>query len=188
MSVVARAVKALAGEWSTVTDFTLPSEVDAGKDFRFSESGHLDKAYYGVPPNFALGFFYDSGPAPEVTVVIDSTTYRLTPGAGAIVYVPNTGPCTSLSMAGTVKGLSEGAYKFAALTGYMQGGVFYYDDRILKAVQVKAVIPPPVPPEIFGIPWYYIALVGGLLGIGIIGAVIYESERQKEMMMLMMAR
>ena len=187
MSVVARAVRALAGGVSTVTQFTIPDKVDAGKAFSFTIAGHLDQSV--MWPNFAICFGYEDGAMDEIVVVSGGVEYKIPKGGGIFFSVGTLSPCTTISENLQVKGLSKGTYSFAALTGYVQGGVFYYDDRVRKAVEAVEVAPPtPPPPEIFGIPWYYIALAGGLLVIAVVGAFVYESEREKQMMYMMMLR
>jgi hypothetical protein len=187
LSVVERTAKAYAGGSSTVTQFTIPDKVDAEKPFSFTIAGHLDSSV--TWPNFSVAFWYEDGPMSEIAVVVGGVEHKIPKGNGIFFYVSTPSPCTTISENIQVKGLSKGTYSFAALTGYVQGGTFAYDDRVRKTVEaVEAAPPTPPVPEIFGIPWYYVALAGGIAVVGIVGAVVYESERQKEMMMFMMMR
>jgi len=177
------ASSALAGRFSSVTEFTLPAEAKAKVEVPLTVSGHLDSVPSPDWPNFAVGFFYLEGPAAEVTVVMDGSTYVLKPGGGVAKYSsPRPSPCATIGLSLTIKGLEPGRYRFCAVTGYLEGSYFYYDDRVEKAVEAKAE-------EVW--PWWWLlAAVGGCVGlIAVVGAIAYEErKKEEELMMLMLAR
>jgi hypothetical protein len=168
----------LAGRFSSVTNFTLPSKVDAGVEVPFAVAGHLDSVPSPDWPNFAVGFWYFEGPMAEITLIMDGKTFTLRPNTGVAKYVsPRPSPCASISMDCKIKSLNAGSYKFAALTGYVSDSTFYYDDRVDKAVE--SVAP--------GWPWWLLPLGAGLGVLAIVGGIIYYEERRRsEMLMLMM--
>jgi hypothetical protein len=183
MSLKVPFVRALAGRYSSVTSFTLPDKADAKVEVPFAVAGHLDSAPSPAWPNFAVGFFYLEGPMAEITLIMDGKTYTLTPGSGVAKYIsPMPGACTSISLDCRIKSLDAGSYKFCAVTGYVEGNTFYYDDRVDRAVEVKAEEVWPW--------WWWIAAAGGGAGlIVVVGAIAYEERRkQEELMMLMMRR
>jgi len=168
-------LRALAGRWSSVTSFTLPSRVDAGVEVPFAVAGHLDASTDW--PNFAVGFFYIEGPMAEITLEVDGRIYTLRPGGGVAKYTPSPYPCTTISLDCKIKALDAGIYYFCAVTGYVEAGTFYYDDRVDKTVE--SVAPPW--------PWWLLPLGAGLGILAIVGGIIiYEERRRQELMLLMM--
>lgn len=168
--------RALAGRYSEITNFTLPTKVNAGEEIPFAVAGHLS----GTPawPNFAVGFFYIEGPMAEITLVMDGKTYTLAPGYGVAKYMsPRPGVCTTISLDCSIKALDEGSYKFAALTGYVdvEAGTFYYDDRVDRTLE--ATVP--------AWPWWVIPLAGGIVVVAVVGGVVYYTERRREEMILL---
>jgi hypothetical protein len=128
-------------------------------------------------PNFAVGFFYLEGPMAQITLVVDGQTYTLTPGTGVAKYIePRPSPCASISLDCKIKSLDAGSYKFCAVTGYVSGGTFYYDDRVDRTVESTAP----------AWPWWILPLGAGIGVIAIVGGVIYYEERRREELMLLM--
>jgi hypothetical protein len=133
----------MAGTYTTVT-FNIPDSVEAGKDFNATVNGHQDYAYYGWPPNLAIGLYYEDGPVSEVTMVVDSTSFKISKESGISFHTTETvAQCTNLNRTATIKGLTEGTYTFSAVSGYFQDNLLYVDDKITKTVTVKSTTPPP---------------------------------------------
>jgi hypothetical protein len=172
----------LAGRFSSVTEFTLPTEVKAGVEIPFTVSGHLDSVPSPDWPNFALALFYDKGPMSEIEIVVDGQSFTLKPRTCVVNWTaPRPSPCSTLKMDCRIKRLEAGSYSFSALTGYLEGSYFYYDDKVVKAVEAKAEAVWPW--------WWPLAAVGGGVGlIAVIGAIAYEERRREEELMLMLAR
>jgi hypothetical protein len=176
-------VRALPGRYSSITDFTLPSEAKANVEVPFTVTGHLDSAPSPAWPNFTVGIYYMDGPMSEITLTVNGQTFTVTKGGGIIKpWGPMPPTCTSISLNCKIARLDEGTYNFAAMTGYVEGNYLYYDDRVDRTVEVK-------PEEVWPY-WWWIAAAGGAVGlIVVIGAVAYEEKRKEEqLMMLMMAR
>jgi hypothetical protein len=172
---VARTAR-LAGRYSSVEEFTIPSSVEAGADCPFKITGHL---HTSPPewPNFAVGFAYIEGPMDEVTVVVDTQEFRIRPGQAVAVYTSPVPPtCTRITLSGKARKLEAGRYKFVALTGYVKEGAIYVDDRVEKTVE--AVAP--------AWPWWLIPLAAGVGVVAVVGAVIaYEERRREELLLLL---
>jgi hypothetical protein len=169
--------RALAGRFSSITNFTLPTKVTAGEEIPFAVAGHLS----GTPTwaNFAVGFFYIEGPMAEITLIMDGKSYTLRPGAGVAMYMsPRPSVCTTISLDCKIKTLDEGSYKFCAVTGYVDTatGTFYYDDRVDRTVEVA-------PAAVW--PWWILPIGGGVAVVAIVGGVVWYQERRREEMMLL---
>jgi len=170
----------LAGRFSSITDFTLPSDVDAGVQVPFLVAGHLDSIPSPVWPNFAVGFYYEGGPMERIRIQADGESFELSPGT-VVFKVTETLPpeCTSLRLDINIEGLDAGTYRFAALTGYVTEDTFFYDDRVDRSVEAKAP----------AWPWWVLPLAAGIGVVAVIGGVVlYTEERRREMMLLMMRR
>jgi hypothetical protein len=172
--------RSLGGRYSSITSFTMPSKVDAGKEVPFSVSGHLDSKPEPAWPNFAVGLCYVDGPMEKIVVETGGRTYEL--GKGYVVYYyrePLPNPCFSISFDGRIKSLDAGSYKFAAMTGCALRDGFYYDDRVDKSVESVAA----------GWPWWALPLGIGLGVVAVVGGIVaYQEERRRELMLLMMAK
>jgi hypothetical protein len=133
----------MAGTYTTVT-FNIPDSVEAGKDFNATVNGHQDKLDLFFPPNIAIALYYEDGPASEVTMIFDSTPYKVAKGDGVSFHtVSQVRVCYNLNRTATIKGLTEGTYTFSAVSGYFQDNLLYVDDKITKTVTVKQTTPTP---------------------------------------------
>jgi len=167
-SLVQRAATALEGTYCEIKSFTLPRESETGKPLEFQGEAHL----FGTPawPNFAIAFWYKSGPMAKITVTVDGQPFDLTPGSGVAVYAtPRPDPCYSLKRGYAMTLTEEGTYGFMFLAGYidLEKGVFYYDDKVERTVNVTV----PTPPW----PWWLIAATaGGIALIGVASVIMYQ--------------
>jgi hypothetical protein len=171
--------RSLAGRFSSITNFTLPTKVTAGEEIPFAVAGHLDSVPSPDWPNFAVGIFYMEGPMAEITITVNGQPFTLKPGTGVAKRMePRPNVCTTISLDCKIKALDEGSYKFAALTGYVDvaAGVFYYDDRVDRTVEVSPVAVWP---------WWALPIAGGIAVIAIVGGVIYYEERRRQELLLM---
>mgnify|MGYP000123671460 CR=1 FL=1 len=175
------ALKRLGGRWSSVTSFTLPDKVGAGKEIPFEVEGHLDLKPPADWRNFAVGFFYVDGPMSEVTLRMNGQVYNLRPGYGAVKYITPFEPCSTIPLDCSIKSLDQGEYRFAAMTGYVKEDTLYYDDRVDRHVRAEA----PAFPEL---PWWALPLAAGIGVVAIVGGVIAYEEHRRQELLLMMAR
>jgi hypothetical protein len=170
--------RALAGRFSSITNFTLPTKVDAGAEVPFAVAGHLDSVPSPDWPNFAVGFFYIEGPMAEIALIMDGKSYTLRPGTGVAMYMsPSPSVCTTISLDCKIKALDQGSYKFCTVTGYVDtaAGTFYYDDRVDRTLE--ATVP--------AWPWWALPLAGGIGVVAVVGGVVWYTERRREEMMLL---
>ncbi|MEM2475346.1 MAG: hypothetical protein QW407_05420 [Thermofilaceae archaeon] len=137
---------------ATSVELELPATSSPGATIGFKVVGRLHSAVGW--PNFAVGFAYVDGPAPEVTLSYyyagEKRTFKLR--RGEVVYGYLSPPAiSSITVAYDVEGLGPGRYAFAGLAGYVEGGVFYYDSRIDKALTVVGVAPSLLPIAVLGL-------------------------------------
>jgi hypothetical protein len=176
----------LRGTYCEIKAFTLPEEGVINERLDFYGEAHL----FGTPdwPNFAIGFWYESGPMAKITVTVDGVPFDLTPGMGVVIYVkPRPSPCYSLKRSYSMVLAVEGDYKFSFLAGYYDEAarIFYYDDRVEKTLRVKTLPVPTIP-----FTWWLVAGgVGAAALIAVVGIVAYQEEkRRQEMMYMLMTR
>jgi len=175
----------VAGIYSTITRFDLPGTIEQGNKARYAVEGRLDARPDW--PNFAVGLFYIDGPADQVKVWVDGREFNVSKGMGVVKHVePLPEPGYTLSLAGEIYADVLGEYKFAAVTGYVENGTLYYDDRVDKMLEVKQPVAPKPTPEAPEIPWWPIAIAGAVTGIVAIAAVVAYQERKREEMLMMM--
>jgi hypothetical protein len=173
--------RALAGRFSSITSYTLPTKVTAGQEIPFAVAGHLDSVPSPDWPNFAVGFAYIEGPMAEIAITMDGQSFTLKPGMAVAKYMePRPGTCTTISLDCKIKSLDKGSYKFAALTGYVDiaKGTFYYDDRVDRTLESEEV----------AWPWWLLPLAGGIGVVAVIGGVVYYEETRRQEMMKLLAR
>jgi len=133
----------LKGSYCEIKAFTLPDKSTAGQTISFYGLAHL----FTKPnwPNFAICFYYDSGPAGKITVSVNGKTFELMPKQGIIAYTATLpGPCYNLASNYSMALDTVGDYKFLFCAGFYDAasGIFYYDDIVERALTVSAPPPP----------------------------------------------
>jgi hypothetical protein len=139
-------------------------------------------------PSFATALQYVDGPAPSVMVRSGDRVVELPRGMVLATYVePCPDPPYTLELSGYLELTTVGTYKFAALSGYYAGGVFYYESRDDRQVVVRS---PTVPAPGGELPWWWLAIPVAVVGVLITGAVVLEQERRREeqLLTLLLAR
>jgi hypothetical protein len=168
--------------FSRVTRFDLPSETRVGTRTLAVAEGELFTQLPPEAPNFAVGIFYIEGPADKV--VFDG--YEVPRGGGVAVIIKREDireiPFRK-SLEITLILRVEGEYVFAAVTGYVVGDTFYYDDLVRRRIVAK-----PEEKKIEEWSWVPIAIGAGVAGLVIVAVAIAVEERRREEMMLMMLR
>ena len=172
MELVLEPVRTLAGAFSSITQFTLPEEVTSGEEIPFSVAGHLDSIPSPDWPNFAVGFFYISGPMAEITIVVDGQSFPTAPGKGVAGYVePRPGVCRTISLACKIETLDVGSYSFVAVTGHVdhEEKILYSDDSVERLTESAEAVKP--------LPWKWIALGGGIAVVAVVSIVLVTRRR-----------
>jgi len=175
----------LEGSYSHITKFTLPDKGYLEEPVSFTLGGHYDS--YAGWPNFAIGLYYADGPVGELDILVNGRRHTLSRGSVLAFYVYNPSVCLNIDVDASVKFNVEGVYRFSALTGYVDvdEGVFYYDDRVDKSIEVREKPVIPGWPE--WMPWWVLPLAGGMAAVAVVAGVVayQERERMYEMMLLM---
>jgi len=146
---VLKAPKKLAGEYSEITSFTIPSKVTNyfGKShILFGITGKLNSdpiedpehPFMNGTPNWCVGFAYVGGPMPSIPILVNGQYFDLEPGMAIVTIHRNPTPPEEIAQDIEILGLEPGVYSFAAITGYVaEGNLIIPDDWVDASLEVS---------------------------------------------------
>ena len=149
------------GSYTSVTSFSIPSQVTVNTPFNVSIAGHVDNQPPSTWSNFTVAFGYNTGPADSITVTVGGNQYTINKGSAVLFYVTSFSPCTTISETLQVTVPTPGQYSFQALTGHVENGVLYVDSLQSATVSASSQVS-PIAPSGVELPSYFWWAVGGL--------------------------